>query len=62
MGGLHVKKFLTMALVGVGMIALASAAQAAVGACLITKNNTNPFFVKMKEGAEKGAAAAGVML
>ena len=21
-------------------------------ACLITKNNTNPFFVKMKEGAE----------
>ena len=56
------KKFLTMALVGVGMIALASAAQAAVGACLITKNNTNPFFVKMKEGAEKGAAAAGVTL
>ena len=29
---------------------------------LITKTNTNPFFVKMKEGAEKGAAAAGVAL
>ena len=34
----------------------------AVGACLITKNNTNPFFVKMKEGAAKGAEAAGVKL
>ena len=33
-----------------------------VGACLITKNNTNPFFVKMKEGAESGAKAAGVSL
>jgi fructose transport system substrate-binding protein len=41
---------------------MASGAQAEVGACLITKNNTNPFFVKMKEGAQKGAAAAGVKL
>ncbi len=31
-------------------------------ACLITKNNTNPFFVKMKEGAEAMAAEAGVDL
>ena len=23
----------------------------AIGACLITKTDTNPFFVKMKEGA-----------
>ena len=39
-----------------------SAMAADVGACLITKNNTNPFFVKMKEGAEAGAKAAGVSL
>ena len=31
-------------------------------ACLITKNNTNPFFVKMKEGAEAKAEAAGIAL
>ena len=24
-----------------------------VGACLITKTDTNPFFVKMKEGADR---------
>ena len=41
---------------------MASGAQAAVGACLITKNNTNPFFVKMKEGAEAGAKAVGISL
>jgi fructose transport system substrate-binding protein len=65
MGGIYVKALLKSALAGVALVALASAAQAdshAVGACLITKNNTNPFFVKMKEGAEKGAAAAGVAL
>lgn len=33
-----------------------------VGACLITKNNTNPFFVKMKEGAEAKAKEAGIAL
>jgi fructose transport system substrate-binding protein len=31
-------------------------------ACLITKNNTNPFFVKMKEGAEAKAKEAGIDL
>ena len=41
---------------------MASGAQAETGACLITKNNTNPFFVKMKEGAVKAAAAQGVKL
>ena len=35
---------------------------AATGACLITKNNTNPFFVKMKEGAEAKAKEAGIDL
>ena len=43
-----------------GLVSAASAAD--VGACLITKNNTNPFFVKMKEGATKAAEAAGVKL
>ncbi len=33
-----------------------------VGACLITKTDTNPFFVKMKEGAEAKAAELGVSL
>ena len=56
------KTLLKTLIAGAAFVALASAAQAGVGACLITKNNTNPFFVKMKEGAEKGAAAAGVDL
>jgi fructose transport system substrate-binding protein len=58
----NVKALLKSALIGVGLFALASTAQAGVGACLITKNNTNPFFVKMKEGAEQGAAANGIDL
>ena len=33
---------------------------AANGVCLITKNNTNPFFVKMKEGAEAKAKELGL--
>lgn len=33
-----------------------------VNACLITKTDTNPFFVKMKEGAEAKAAEVGVTL
>jgi len=35
---------------------------AGVGACLITKTDTNPFFVKMKEGATAKAAEIGVDL
>jgi fructose transport system substrate-binding protein len=57
-----VKAILKTALISVGLMALATTAQAATGACLITKNNTNPFFVKMKQGAEEGAKAAGVDL
>jgi fructose transport system substrate-binding protein len=34
--------------------------QAGAKACLITKTDTNPFFVKMKEGAEAKAAELGV--
>lgn len=35
-------------------------ALAADSVCLITKNNTNPFFVKMKEGAEAKAKELGI--
>lgn len=45
------------------MIALAAPASAAgVSACLITKTDTNPFFVKMKEGAEAKAKELGIDL
>lgn len=54
-------KFNTKALLGAAAIALiAGSASAADLACLITKNNTNPFFVKMKQGAEAAATAAGM--
>jgi fructose transport system substrate-binding protein len=47
----------------VGAICLSSAGMAsAEGACLITKTDTNPFFVKMKEGAEAKAAELGIEL
>ncbi|SMH41795.1 mannose-binding protein /fructose-binding protein /ribose-binding protein [Mesorhizobium australicum] len=45
------------------LLALSAPASAAgVGACLITKTDTNPFFVKMKEGATAKAAEIGVDL
>ena len=54
-------KLTTGILLGAGAMALmAGTASAADLACLITKNNTNPFFVKMKEGAEAAATAAGL--
>ncbi len=56
------KSILKAALVGVALTGFASAAFAGTPACLITKNNTNPFFVKMKEGATAAAAAAGIDL
>src|SRR5437667_4459833 len=40
----------------------ASTANAQVVVGLITKTDTNPFFVKMKEGARKAANAAGAKL
>ena len=42
--------------------AFATAASAQVGACLITKTETNPFFVKMKEGAQQKADELGITL
>lgn len=45
------------------IVALAGAAQAQdVSACLITKTDTNPFFVKMREGATAKANELGVKL
>lgn len=44
---------------GLGVIP-ASAQQ--IGACLITKTDTNPFFVKMKEGASQKANELGINL
>ena len=45
---------------GSGGSAAASGEEVIVG--LITKTDTNPFFVKMKEGAEQAAQQAGVQL
>ncbi|MEY4696507.1 MAG: hypothetical protein RIT14_935 [Pseudomonadota bacterium] len=57
--------FKAKALLGAASLALLSAAPALAqdtAACLITKTDTNPFFVKMKEGAEAKAAELGVAL
>jgi fructose transport system substrate-binding protein len=59
------KSVLKAALLGAAAMALFSGAQAqaaGIGACLITKTETNPFFVKMKEGAQAKAAELGVDL
>lgn len=59
------KNILTLGASAAALVVAASAAQAgshAVSACLITKTETNPFFVKMKEGAEAAAAENGVEL
>jgi fructose transport system substrate-binding protein len=66
-GGLPLKhtRTLTGLILGAATAALMSAAPAAaqdVTACLITKTDTNPFFVKMKEGAQAKAAELGVTL
>ncbi len=45
-----------------GAIAWAGAASAETTVCLITKTDTNPFFVKMKEGATAKAEELGMTL
>ena len=49
-----------------GLMAMSGAAFADahgnISACLITKTDTNPFFVKMREGAEAAAEALGMTL
>ena len=54
-------KYLISAAVGALCLGAAGAASAD-SACLITKTDTNPFFVKMKEGAEAKAAELGIEL
>jgi fructose transport system substrate-binding protein len=54
-------------LIGTALAALTTAGSAmaeshGTSACLITKTDTNPFFVKMREGAEAAAEAAGMTL
>ena len=55
---------LTPTLVGAAVLSLlvASPATAETIACLITKTDTNPFFVKMKEGATAKATDLGITL
>ncbi|MGB1010439.1 MAG: sugar ABC transporter substrate-binding protein [Thiolinea sp.] len=45
-----------------GAASLAHAGSHSVSACLITKTDTNPFFVKMKEGATEKAKELGIEL
>ncbi len=57
------KKTVYLGATAIALSAFAGAAQAAdVGACLITKTDTNPFFVKMKEGATAKAEEMGIQL
>ena len=46
----------------VALVGVASGASAQTSACLITKTDTNPFFVKMKEGAVAKANELGIKL
>lgn len=61
---MKLKSGLKMTLLGAaaGTALLASPAIAETGACLITKTDTNPFFVKMREGAQAAAAEHGIAL
>lgn len=53
----------TLGALALGLSAAPNAAQAAdIGACLITKTDINPFFVKMKEGASAKAEELGIDL
>jgi fructose transport system substrate-binding protein len=52
----------TLGALALGVVFCGSANAADVSACLITKTDTNPFFVKMKEGAEAKAKELGVDL
>ena len=60
------RTLLASAAFGAAALALALSAAPAtaqdIGACLITKTDTNPFFVKMKEGATAKAQEVGINL
>ena len=51
-----------IATMAVGLMALGSHAYAKTTVCLITKTDSNPFFVKMKEGAQAKADELGMTL
>ena len=57
---LHSRTAVAIALLGAGAAMPAAAAE--IGACLITKTDINPFFVKMKEGATAKAEELGITL
>lgn len=52
----------TLGLAALGLAGIGTANAADIGACLITKTDTNPFFVKMKEGAAAKAKELGINL
>lgn len=52
----------TVAALALGAASVTSASAQDIGACLITKTDTNPFFVKMKEGATAKAEELGISL
>ena len=52
----------TLILGATALTMAASGAWAETTACLITKTDTNPFFVKMKEGAQAKAKELGIKL
>lgn len=60
------KKFLAGTAIGLACMTLGTSAFAdshgGISACLITKTDTNPFFVKMKEGARAKAEELGIEL
>ena len=65
MGGTTLKKMILGAAAGMMTTALASTAFAgghSTTVCLITKTDTNPFFVKMREGADAKAEELGMNL
>ena len=55
-------KVVLLGAVAIGLIASNPVMAKNIGACLITKTDMNPFFVKMKEGALKGAKENGIDL
>ncbi|MGZ2257361.1 substrate-binding domain-containing protein [Roseobacter sp. A03A-229] len=58
------KKLLASTILGLSTLGATSGVAVAddITACLITKTDTNPFFVKMKEGAEAKASELGMTL
>jgi fructose transport system substrate-binding protein len=52
----------TLAFTALAVMTTSTVMAADIGACLITKTDTNPFFVKMKQGAQAAAKANGIKL